>query len=129
MAEIVFAMELKGSGAPVEGKENTIRANNSGTGPKGEAVSFESEVLLTDDGFKEFGTITYAGRGSLRFDTIGLGYMTESPIAGLSYGAVLWNVTVGDGEFSGATGVVTSNFSFAEDGKIVDNHYVRIFTP
>ena len=129
MAEIVFSMELKGSAGPVEGKENTYRAKNSGTGPNGEAVSFESEVVMMDDGFKEFGTISYAGRGNLQFDAIGLGYIIESPIAGLNYGAVLWNVTGGDGEFSGATGVVTSNFSFAEDGKIVDNHYVRIFTP
>ena len=129
MAQIVFSMELKGSGGPVEGKENFIHAENTGTGPKGEAVSFKSDVELTKDGFNETGTITYAGRGSLTFDTVGVGYMTQSPTAGLSYGAVVWNVTGGDGEFSGATGVITSNFSFSEDGKIVDDHYVRLFTP
>ena len=129
MAEIVFSMELKGSGATVEGKENFIHAENAGTGPKGEAVSFKSDVELTNDGFNETGTISYAGRGSLKFVTVGVGYLTQNPIAGLNYGAVVWNVTGGDGEFSGATGLITSNFSFSEDGKIVDDHYVRIFTP
>ncbi len=129
MAELVFATEMRGSAVPVEGKENTFQANTSGTGPNGETVNFESEVVLTGEGFNEVGTITYVGRGSVRFDTIGVGYITGSPVAGVNYGAVLWNVTGGDGEFSGVTGVITSNFSFAESGEVADSQYARIFTP
>ena len=41
----------------------------------------------------------------------------------------MWIVTEADGEFRGATGLITSNFTFSEQGEVVDNHYVRIYTP
>jgi len=129
MAEIVFAMELIGKGVPVEGRERTFHAETTGTGPGGERVTFESEVVLTDDGFDEVGTINYAGRGSLKFNTVGVGHMTPSPISGINHGTIMWNITEGEGEFSGATGLITSNFTFSEQGDVVDNHYVRLYTP
>ena len=129
MAEIVFAVELRGNATPVEGKENTFHAQTSGTGPGGETVSFESDVVMLDEGFDEFGTISYAGRGSLTFKTVGVGHMGSSPVSGLNHGSIIWTVTEGDGEFSGATGLITSNFTFSEQGEVVDNQYVRIFTP
>lgn len=101
----------------------------SGTGPKGEAVTFVSEVVMNSDGFDEFGTITYAGRGSLKFETIGTGHMAPSAVSGLNHGSIIWNITGGDGKFSGATGLITSNFTFSAEGDVVDNEYVRIFTP
>jgi len=54
--------------------------------------------------------------------------MAPSAIPGLNHGAILWNITEGDGEFSGATGLITSNFTFSEQGDVVDNHYVRLYT-
>ena len=33
MAEIVFTMELRGKGVPVEGRENTFHVETAGTGP------------------------------------------------------------------------------------------------
>ena len=72
MAEIVFSMQLQGKGVPVEGQEGTFHAETSGTGPDGENVTFDSLVVLTDAGFDEVGTITYSGRGSLKFDTVGI---------------------------------------------------------
>ena len=51
MAEIVSSMELTGKGMPVEGRENTFHVESSGTDPGGERVTFESEVVMTDDGF------------------------------------------------------------------------------
>ena len=94
-----------------------------------EAVTFVSEVVLADDGFDEVGTISYAGRGSLKFTTIGKGHMGPSAVSGINHGAVLWNIAEGDGEFSGATGLITSNFTFSAEGDVVDNQYVRIYTP
>ena len=129
MADIVFAMELRGSAAPVEGRENTFHAETFGTGSQGEAVSFESEVVLSGDSFDEVGSINYEGRGSLKFNTVGVGHIGPSPISGLNHGTIMWRVTEGDGEFSGATGLITSNFTLTEQGALVDNHYVRIFTP
>ena len=129
MAEIVFATETTGKGVPVEGRDGTYDVESSGTGPKGERVTFESEVVMSDDGFDEVGTIDYAGRGSLKFETIGVGHMAPSLVSGLNHGTVMWRITEGDGEFSGATGLITSNFTFSDQGDLVDNEYVRIFTP
>ncbi|MCH7841312.1 MAG: hypothetical protein IID01_00945 [Chloroflexi bacterium] len=129
MAEFVFATETRGKGVPVEGRENTFHVECSGTGPQGESITFESEVVLTGDGFDEVGTINYAGRGGLKFTTVGVGHMGPSAVSGLNHGAVIWRITEGDGEFSGATGLITSNFTFSEQGDVVDNEYVRIYTP
>ena len=129
MPEIVFAMELRGKGVPVEGLENTFHAETSGTCPGGESVTFESEEVLTGDGFNESGTIKYGGRGSLKFNMVGVGHMTPSPVSGVNHGTIMWQVTEGDGEFSEASGLITSNFTFSEQGDVVDNHYVRLSTP
>ena len=128
MAEIVFAMELRGKGVPVEGCENTFHAETTGIGPQGESVTFESEIVMTGDGFDEVGTIKYGARGSLKFNTVGAGHMAPSTVPGLNHGTVMWLVTEGDGEFSGASGLITSNFTFNEQGDVVDNQYVRLFT-
>ena len=100
-----------------------------GTGSQGESVTFESKVVMTDDGFKEDGTITYAGRRSLKFTTVGSGHMAPRAVSGLNHGAALWTITQGDREFSGATRLITSNFTFSDQGDVVDNQYVRIYTP
>ena len=65
MAEILFATESKGKGAPGEGREGVFHVGCSGTGSQGESVTFESKVVMTDDGFKEGGTFTYSELGSL----------------------------------------------------------------
>ena len=44
-------------------------------------------------------------------------------------GAISWRITAGEGEFVGAAGYITSNFTVAADGEVVDNHYVRMFLP
>ncbi|MAN93088.1 MAG: hypothetical protein CL700_02620 [Chloroflexi bacterium] len=129
MAEILFATESKGKGAPVEGREGVFHVGCSGTGSQGESVTFESKVVMTDDGFKEDGTITYAGRRSLKFTTVRSGHMAPRAVSGLNHGAALWTITQGDGEFSGATRLITSNFTFSDQGDVVDNQYVRIYTP
>ena len=129
MRELVFTSECRGKAAPVEGKPNTLHARTTGKGPQNETVTFESEVVLDGETFKESGSITYAGRGTVRFETVGVGYLGPSPLPNLQRGAVIWTVTSGDGEFAGATGLITSNFTASADGDVVDNHYVRLFLP
>ena len=51
MKDLVFAIELRGRAAPVEGREETLRAQTSGRGPAGETVNFESDVVLTGENF------------------------------------------------------------------------------
>jgi hypothetical protein len=129
MAEILFATGSKGKGAPVEGREGVFHVECFRTGSQGESVTFESAVVMTDDGLKEDGTITYAGRGSLKFTTVNSGHMAPSAVSGLNHAAALWTIAECDGEFSGATGLITSNFAFSGQGDVVDNQYVRIYTP
>lgn len=129
MKDLVFAMELRGRAAPVEGKEGTLKAATSGRGPGGGTVNFESEVVLTGQNFKESGSINYTGRGTVRFETVGAGNLTPSPLPQTQWGAVIWRITQGDGEFRGATGYITSNFTVDAEGNVVDNHYVRMVLP
>lgn len=129
MRDIVFAMELRGRAAPVEGRTNTLGARTAGRGPQGETVTFESQVVLTGETFNESGSIDYNGRGKLTFETVGAGHLGPSPVAGLQWGTVMWRITAGEGAFVGATGYITSNFTVSADGEVVDNHYVRMFLP
>jgi hypothetical protein len=128
MAELVFATESRGSVAPMEGREGMLRAIASGTGPNGERVNFESEVMLTGATFIESGSIEYGGRGKVRFETVGEGNLEATPHPELQWGMVRWRVTGGDGEFQGASGFITSNFTVSSSGELVDNQYARIFT-
>ena len=61
MRDVVFAMALRGRAAPVEGRDNTLRAKTSGRGPHGETVAFESRVVLSGETFNETGSIDYRG--------------------------------------------------------------------
>ena len=63
MKDVVFAMELRGRAAPVEGRENTLGARTAGRGPHGETVAFESQVVLSGDTFNERGSIDYSEIG------------------------------------------------------------------
>jgi hypothetical protein len=122
-------MELRGRAAPVEGRDNTLRARTAGRGPQGETVVFESQVVLSGETFNETGSIDYSGRGKLTFETVGAGHLGPSSVPGLQWGAVIWRITDGEGKFGGATGYITSNFTVSAEGDVVDNHYVRMFIP
>ncbi len=110
MAKILFATVSKRKGAPVEGREGVFHVECSGTGSQGESV-------------------TFAGRRSLMFTTVASGHMAPRAVSGLNHGAALWTITEGDGAFSGTTRLITSNFTFSDQGDVVDNQYVRIYTP
>jgi len=129
MRDLVFAMELRGNAAPVEGRASTLRARTAGRGPAGETVNFMSEVVLTGDTFNETGSIEYSGRGAVTFETAGGGHLSPSPLPGIQWGAVIWRIIEGEGEFRGATGYITSNFTVSAQGEVVDNHYVRMVLP
>jgi hypothetical protein len=129
MRDLVFAMELRGSAAPVEGREGILRAQTAGRGPTGETVRFVSEVLLRGETFTEAGSIDYGGRGTVHFDTVGTGSLGPSPLPDTQWGAVIWRITAGDGAFQGASGYITSNFTVSARGEVVDNHYVRMVLP
>ena len=129
MRELVFAMELRGQAAPIENREGVLQAHTAGRGSGGETVTFTSEVVISGETFTETGRIAYDGRGSVQFDTVGAGYLGPSPLPETHWGAIIWRVTSGDGEFEGASGHITSNFTVSASGDVVDNHYVRMALP
>ena len=108
----------------------------------GEPATFESEVTFLggfessdvtaagEGGFKETGTITFGGgEHRLRFSTIGQGYIGPSAEPNLRQGAVMWQVEGGGGQFEGAHGLITSNFTISEAGEVTDHHMGVIFVP
>ncbi len=148
MRQLSFVLQFQGSAAPVAGAPQTLQAQTTATNQTfrtvlgadgiqatlealgGGQATFTSRVVVNADGsFDETGTITYGSLGSVEFRTLGKGYMFPSGIEGLQRGGVLWEVTGGTGQFVGATGIITSNFSVSSDGKVVDNHFAVLYLP
>ncbi len=148
MKDIVFALEFKGSAEPVPGADNRLRAKTSASGQTlrsafkpdgvqaaievagGDVATFESEVEIVGEGmFLESGSITYGQAGTITFNTVGRGVMGESPLPGVQRGAVIWQVTGGDGRFKGVQGLITSNFTVGPAGEVTDDQFARFFLP
>ena len=148
MKELVFALQFKGKARPVEGVEGKLTAKTRAAGQvlrtaltekgvqaktesrPGTRATFESEVQMTGAGtFVESGHIRYGKAGRVTFKTEGQGVLGASGVDGPQRGAVIWEVTEGSGQFGGATGLITSNFTVGARGEVVDNHYVRLFLP
>ena len=145
MRQIIYAMQFRGQASP--SGENTMRASTTAQscsirttldteGVSGEVgqveggtASFESDVRLTGGtGFQESGTITFGDGGHrINFSTVGEGYLGDSPDGTLKQGAVTWKIDAGEGQFEGATGLITSNFTVGGGGEVVDNHFGVIF--
>jgi len=41
----------------------------------------------------------------------------------------MWQVDSGEGQFAGASGLITSNFSVSDTGDVVDHHFGLLFRP
>jgi hypothetical protein len=141
MREIMYALQFKGRGTPVEGRPDIIKAITTASSctitstvgaqgvsgslrPSAEGqAAFESTVTLTGEStFQESGTIAFGPGHRLRFTTIGHGHLGPSPQPGTMHGSVMWRVDGGEGQFAGAQGLITSNFTFTESGDVVDTH-------
>jgi len=146
MKELVFALEFKGTAAPLPGSDKKLRAKTSATSQilrslleadgiqagiqsaSGGSASFESEVEIVGEGaFVEAGTIQYGDAGKVAFRTVGRGTLGASPLAEIQRGAVIWEVMGGEGRFKGAQGLITSNFTVGAQGEVVDDQFARIF--
>jgi hypothetical protein len=146
MRELVFALEFRGRAGPVEGSPHLRRARTTapsqalsavltrdGVESRAEPLPGETAVLdsrverFPDGSFVEDGAITYGSAGAITFVTMGRGHVGPSPVAGWVRGAVIWEVTGGDGRFAGARGVITSSFTVGPDGDVIDHHVARIY--
>ena len=146
MKQVFFALQFRGSASPLP--SGNLQAKTTARGQVlrtaleagasrasveelgGAAASFESEVQITGEGsFKEWGTITYGSAGRVRFTTVGQGLLGPSGIEGLQRGAVIWEVTGGDGAFAGARGLSPRTSRWTEAGAVIDNHVAQFFLP
>jgi hypothetical protein len=94
----------------------------------GETATLEADVQMTGERtFLESGRIRYGSAGTVTFRTVGEGVRGPSPIPGLVHGVVLWEVTGGDGAFTGATGLITSNFTVSSEGEVLDDQLAHLF--
>jgi hypothetical protein len=147
MKQIIYAMQFKGKAAPgasqnvmkaaTSASSNTLTTVVGADGVQGKFESaaggnaqFESEVTLTGaTSFLEKGTIRFGERNNLlHFSTVEHGYLGDSADAKLKSGAVMWRVDGGEGQFAGATGYITSNFTLSDAGEVTDNQFGVIFT-
>jgi hypothetical protein len=146
--QLIYAMRFEGRATPEGPDGKVLRAVTtapsmvvtSTVGPAGldsrlemvagSEAAFESEVTFTgESSFLERGTIAFGHEHRLRFDTVGVGHLGASPDPTLKHGAVAWRVEGGEGQFAGASGLITSNFFVGPAGEVTDHHFGVIFVP
>ncbi|HSF31994.1 MAG TPA: hypothetical protein VLK82_16130 [Candidatus Tectomicrobia bacterium] len=150
MTQIIYMLQFKGEATPVGTSARVLKATMTATSctmttvvgrdglqgilepAAGGDATFESEVTFIggfesevtsagDAGFKETGMITFGeGRDRLRFSTVGQGYIAPGADPDLKHGCVMWQVDGGEGRFDGARGLIASNFTVSNDGKVTD---------
>lgn len=146
MAQIIFNLQFRGTATP-GAEKGMLKAMTSATscsmrtivGPdgitgafapaEGGLAFFESEVhVQSQEAFTESGTITFGeGDHSLKFTTVGQGHLGPSADPKYMHGAVTWKVEGGEGQFEGASGLITSNFILSDSGDVVDHQFGLIF--
>ena len=147
MKQVIYAMQFKGKAAP-GASQNVMKATTSASGntlttvvgpdgvqgklepTAGGKAQFESEVTLTGaTSFLEKGPSGWRRQQHfLHFSTVERGYLGDSADPKLKSGAVMWRVDGGEGQFAGASGYITSNFTLSDAGEVTDNQFGVIFT-
>lgn len=148
MRVVLYALRFQGQAEPVGVVGNVWRttttapssALTSTIGPDGvvgvvapitgEEASCASEVTFTGEtSFQEVGAIRFGDGHHLRFATVGSGYLTPSADPTRRHGAAMWRVTGGEGQFAGASGLITANFFIDDALGIVAHHFGVIVLP
>lgn len=148
MRQLVYAQRFTGRATPAgpDGSVLTVAATAPGPMPvvtpgldepagalaaipSGEAV-LDAEMTLTgESSFQEIGTIAFGEGHRLHFGTIGSGYLGPSADPTLKHGTVMWRIEGGEGQFAGASGLITSNFVVGDELSVTDHHFGVIFLP
>ena len=145
--QILYTMQFKGQAVPVNDVGTVLKATTTAPSctittvvgaagvsgslqpTSGGQARFESQVMFTSEtSFQEAGTITFDdNQHRLYFSTVGQGYIGPSADSQLKHGSVIWKVERGEGQFAGATGLITSNFFVSSTGEVTDNHFGVLF--
>jgi uncharacterized membrane protein len=148
MRQVIYAMRFVGHAEPAGLDSGVLRAATAApsstitsvVGPDGVAGSwaetaggaatFASEVTLTGERtFLETGTIAFGDGNTVRFSTVGEGYLTAGAEPGSVHGVGMWQVDGGEGQFAGARGLITSNALVDAQQSVVDHQFGVIFVP
>jgi len=147
MSQILYTMQFKGKAIPANAAGTVLKATTTAQSctmttvvgasgvngtlqpTSGGQATFESEVaFISETSFQEAGTIAFGdNRHRLHFSTVGQGYIGPSADPQLKHGSVIWKIERGEGQFAGATGLITSNFFVSSEGEVTDNHFGVIF--
>jgi len=147
MTQILYTMQFTGKAVPANDAGTILKAATTAPSctittvvgangvrgslqpTNGGQATFESQVTFTDEtAFQEEGSITFGdGPHRLYFSTVGQGYIGPSADPHVKHGAVIWQVEHGEGQFAGATGLITSNFFVSSSGEVTDNHCGVLF--
>jgi hypothetical protein len=146
MRQVIYAMRFTGRATPANAAGTVLKAATTApsavlastvgvdglTGTlqpaDGGEASFESEVTFTGEtAFQETGTIMFGAGNVVRFSTVGSGYLGGSADPARKHGTVMWRVDGGEGQFAGATGLITSNFFVGADLSVTDHHFGVLF--
>lgn len=146
MRQLSYAMRFTGQATPASDDGRVLKASTTSPGTtissivgdgglsgsiepaQGENARFTSQVDFTGETvFTETGTITFGDGNRLDFSTVGEGYLGPSADGSLQHGAVMWRVDGGEGQFAGASGLITSNFFVDANGAVTDHHFGVIF--
>jgi len=145
--QILYTMQFKGRAVPANDAGTVLKATTTAPSctittvvgangvsgnlqpTSGGQASFESQVTFTSEiAFQEEGSITFGdNQHCLYFSTVGQGYIGSSADPQLKHGSVIWKVERGEGQFAGATGLITSNFFVSGTGEVTDNHCGVLF--
>lgn len=148
MTELIYAMRFTGQAEPASDDGKVLRAATSAPSSSltsrvggggletdlasaaGEDAAFTSEVTFTGPtSFQETGTITFGAGNTLHFSTVGSGYLAPSADPDRQHGTVMWRIDRGEGQFTGATGLITSNFFVDGQLRVTDHHFGVILLP
>ena len=148
MRQVIYAMRFEGQAEAIGPDGKGLRAASSGSSASitsvvgqdgltgtvqpahGGAATFESEVTMTGEtSFLESGMIAFGDGHRCRFSTVGQGHVAASAEPGTSHGAVMWQVEDGEGQFAGATGLITSNAVLDANLDLVDHQFGAIYVP
>ena len=148
MRQLTYALRFTGYATPIGTAGNVLKAATTAPGATftsrvspagltgsvqpsdGGEATFESDVTFTGEtGFQEVGTICFGDGHQLRFSTVGSGYLGPSADPSRRHGTVMWQVDGGEGQFAGATGLITSNFFVGDDLTVTDHHIGLLFLP